>query len=179
MRKFLILFFILLILYIIDRYENIFNNIEKFIDIDMIDKMQDESNTNEIKVNDSKCLINDNNIPEPNNTIKTTVEHSADNFNVTDIDPEFNSTKEYTETSTLSGKNNTYIEPPKEPIQAPYGYVYLSDQYWKIPHRHLYENVQNKNCPLYAMPTVGVPLNSIEYQKGIGTILPDFAFKTL
>ena len=95
-----------------------------------------------------------------------------------DIDPGFDSTKEELYCPPKS-TCDPYVEPPPEKRPAPYGYVYLSDQYWKIPRTYSQEYAQNPSCPIYAMPTAGMPLDAVEYKRGVGTIMPDFAFKTL
>ena len=40
-----------------------------------------------------------------------------------------------------------------------------------------HEYIQNRDQKIYGIATQGCPLDSIEYQKGIGTILPYFSFK--
>lgn len=94
-----------------------------------------------------------------------------------DIDPAFNSTQE--PRIAPAPPKGPYVTPFPKKRPAPYGYVYLSDQYWRLPQSHAQEYIHNPSAPLYAGPTTGMPLNAFEYTKGVGSILPDFSFKTL
>ena len=192
MFSWMIILILLSFLFFIDKFEPISNVLEGMQDYasafeSQADCESDSSSDSESDSNNASIVKSDNHIsPKSDELMRVNfsgipISNSVDKCDDKsfEVDPPFNSKMEcgFDLSNDVAEK---HVQPHiTKRRKAPDGYVYLSDQYWKIPDPYENERAQKSKCPLNASPTIGMPIDSLEYKRGIGTIMPDFAFKTL